>query len=349
MIQDVRIEGFKCFDSVQLKRLRRVNVIVGGNASGKTALLESLFIMSGGSSQLVWRTHVWRGNIHSNKIQISSGEFRDVWRDLFHLLDTDKKIFIQAKDNKRGMRSLKISFAPEESERSLDIDSPEISQPIEFAWTINNKRTSTIRVALPRASDEIRESGDLKMETWGAVFLSPLNPHPQDDIGRFSSLSKTKALGPVLEALSEEFPLIRNLSLGKHLGQDTVFADVSNLNEMVPIGSVSAGAKKFLSILLSIARASQGLVLIDELENGFHFSHYKSIWRRLADWGEGFSCQLFVSTHNRECLRALIPTVQRHPQWFSLVRLEKGNGTSRIRQFNAADLLAALEEEVEIR
>ena len=348
MFQDVQIEGFKCFQSVQLKRLRRVNVIVGGNASGKTALLEALFIMSGGSSNLVWRTNLWRGNIHSKELHISSSEFRDVWRDLFHLLDTDKKIFVQAKDNKKGLRSLSISFAPEESERSLDLDSSEIYQPIEFVWTVN-RRKFTIRVALPQATKELRESGDLKIEPWGATFLSPLNPHPQDDIRRFSLLSKTKALGPVLEALSEEFQLIRNLSLGKHLGQDTVFADVSNLSEMVPIGSVSAGSKRFLSILLSIATASQGIVLIDELENGFHFSHYESIWRRIANWGEGFSCQLFVSTHNRECLEALIPTAKTNPQWFSLVRLERGNGSSTIRQFTAGDLLAALEEEVEIR
>ena len=131
------------------------------------------------------------------------------------------------------------------------------------------------------------------------------------------------------QQITEEFPLVQSLSLEKHLGQDTIFADVSNLPEMVPLGAVSAGAKKFLSILLSIAKAPQGVVMIDELENGFHFSHYQSIWSRIADWGESFSCQLFVSTHNRECLEALIPTVRKHVPWFSLLRLEKGNGNSK--------------------
>ena len=42
MIDKLSIENFRCFKSVQLWDLKRVNIIVGENASGKTVLLEAI-------------------------------------------------------------------------------------------------------------------------------------------------------------------------------------------------------------------------------------------------------------------------------------------------------------------
>ena len=42
MITKLRISNFRCFKSLRLEGLRRLNLIIGLNASGKTALLEAL-------------------------------------------------------------------------------------------------------------------------------------------------------------------------------------------------------------------------------------------------------------------------------------------------------------------
>src|SRR5438552_1551730 len=110
MFQDLEILGFKCFESAKLQRLKRINVIVGGNASGKTALLESLFFMGGVSPEIVNRADIWRGTIGPT-IEFSAATFEDLWRQLFHGFDREGVIHISAHDNKRGPRSLEISFA----------------------------------------------------------------------------------------------------------------------------------------------------------------------------------------------------------------------------------------------
>ena len=42
MINEVKIENFRGFASLELKDLKRVNLLVGENDSGKTSLLEAV-------------------------------------------------------------------------------------------------------------------------------------------------------------------------------------------------------------------------------------------------------------------------------------------------------------------
>jgi AAA15 family ATPase/GTPase len=47
MIDRLIAKNFRCFESLDLPDLTRINVIVGDNASGKTALLEAIFFGAG--------------------------------------------------------------------------------------------------------------------------------------------------------------------------------------------------------------------------------------------------------------------------------------------------------------
>ncbi|MFZ0862026.1 MAG: AAA family ATPase, partial [Candidatus Sulfotelmatobacter sp.] len=58
MIESLTIENFRCFEKTTISDLRRVNVVVGNNGAGKTALLvdcRKVTITSCYASKLVWR------------------------------------------------------------------------------------------------------------------------------------------------------------------------------------------------------------------------------------------------------------------------------------------------------
>jgi AAA ATPase-like protein len=61
MIKSAEIRNFRCFDFVKLTDCRTLNVVVGPNASGKTAILESLFLALGVSPEIALRLRTWRG------------------------------------------------------------------------------------------------------------------------------------------------------------------------------------------------------------------------------------------------------------------------------------------------
>lgn len=60
MITAVEIRDFKCFEHVSISGLKRVNLLVGENGSGKTAFLEALFLAAGATPALHFRAQAWR-------------------------------------------------------------------------------------------------------------------------------------------------------------------------------------------------------------------------------------------------------------------------------------------------
>src|SRR5437660_1158818 len=62
MISSLTIEGYRCFEHFEMSGLGRVNLLVGKNNSGKTSVLEAIFLlMSQGDPLLVWQLLLRRG------------------------------------------------------------------------------------------------------------------------------------------------------------------------------------------------------------------------------------------------------------------------------------------------
>ena len=109
VIESLNVENFRCFKKLQLKGLKRINVIVGENASGKTALLESLFATIGTSAEIVFRLKRFRGYFETFKIQADRRAYESLWRDFFFDFDESNAISIMLQGSHRHTRSLKIT------------------------------------------------------------------------------------------------------------------------------------------------------------------------------------------------------------------------------------------------
>src|SRR5439155_18811872 len=60
MMTALRIEGYRGFDRFEINDLGRVNLLVRTNNSGKTSVLESLYLLaSGGDTAAFWKT-LWQ-------------------------------------------------------------------------------------------------------------------------------------------------------------------------------------------------------------------------------------------------------------------------------------------------
>ena len=83
---------------------------------------------------------------------------------------------------------------------------------------------------------------------------------------------------------------------------------------------------RFLSMALAFYQAREGMILIDEVENGFHYTVLPEVWRNLYKLSKDFNVQIFATTHSRKCIVAARDAfVAEGSQELCVFRLDQGN------------------------
>lgn len=349
MIESITIDNFRCFKHLELNELRRVNVIVGGNSSGKTALLESVFVV-GGNPEALLRIRQQRMGMPLTVFSNKEG-FEALWHHLFFNFDEESKIEIKSKGTGDNTRAVKIAYNKPKSTRVSLNESSASFVPLGFS-------TKEGRLLNEWKPFELRldKNGEIEvhptMPSVSKLSYYPSNiKHSPDEAGRrFSDLSKKGNSKHLVETVKLLYPFVEDLTLEIDAGSPMVFASVKGLNEKVPMQILSEGTYRMLAILIGIANTSKGVVLIDEIENGLYYETYEKVWQTLYKFAEVYQTQLFVTTHSKECLNAMHSIVTENANDFTLLRVEKDDeNTTVVRQFTGDNLISAIEIGVDPR
>ncbi len=363
MLNDVRITHFKCFRELYLQDLGAVNVIVGDSGSGKTALLESLFLSQSGTPEVILRLRVWRGLGNTVTLAVNKQSYEALWRNLFYGFDQKQAIRIVAHGSSGLARTLKVHYdkqAPSEISAPTregftkvsvgSTDSMAIT-PITFEYTHDTEGVPSTVIYQPSFQGDMMKLGIQPIPSLAAFFASSFASvvMPGEVAEQFSLLSKAKQAGKFITQMRKLFPRIRDISVEFEGNSPMLYCDVATMAEMVPIGLLSSGMHKLAALMLGIAHHSKGIVLIDELENGIYYKLLPEVWKALHSFAKAFNVQLFVSTHSKECLQAIGPLLDKHASDFRLIRMESAKGVSKAKVFTGKEFEAATVTEVEFR
>ncbi|MEI6135610.1 MAG: AAA family ATPase [Desulfomonile sp.] len=350
MIDTIKIQNFRCFESIQLSDCRRVNLIVGRNASGKTALLEAIFLASGASPELGLRIKGWRGE-GAIVVSAEQSSYESAWKDLFYKFNQTQAISIQFVGSAGFGRSLRILYelAPAfHLPLGQDVREIQTITPVVFVYTDENGKEYKVSPIVAQGALTI---GAVALPPMNSTFFPTQSPVPvQQYVGFYSALSKQKKESVVVKLLRTEFPFIRDISaeMGSS-GLWVLYASLDELPEKIPVTLLSSGVTKLLFILLAIAMQPNGILLIDEIENGFYFDRLQSIWSLILRFASEYNVQIFASTHSRECLEAAADVGKNQRDKFGIIRTVKVKGTVEIRQFDGRRFVDAMDEGIEIR
>ena len=353
MIESLEISNFRGFESLKLKNLGRVNVLVGDNGSGKTALLESLFLTGGIGPEIYLRTRAWRGAGEKMLVNLERDQYEALWKELFYGLDQNRAVVIKFVDSDSGERQLRIYYDAAQTQlMPLDMkvrtsyESGDI-HPISFDWRTEKgkeqKATVTVTPQGVMQLPNIENLYPMMFLSSGTIFA------PEENAKRFSFLSRRNRQHSVIKIIQSLFPIVKDLSVEIVAGAAGLYASVAGLEEKIAVGSLSAGITKYLAILFGIAAFPKGVVIIDEIENGFFYKKYADVWRGITSLAAEHETQLFVSTHSIECLQAALPVISENPSQFTLLRTERRERDCTVKYFSGKDLQAGLEQQIEFR
>ncbi len=356
MLKSFTAHNFRCFKSVELPDLRRINLVVGKNAAGKTALLEAIRFGLAGTPQVLWQMNAARGAINYFPQPPTREQFEAFWNSHFYNFDPTNPILSECVDSSGRKATLKVYYDPKKAVTPLP---PQPGQPA----------ASLVSTIIPLAFDRtdfsgkhsvlhgsVHPQGALNLEngpelgTVSEFYSSTWQNNPQQTAQWFSQLSVQKREPEVIREVVKEFgSLVKDLTVLSPTPYSAVYADVPHLKEKIPLSLISSGINKFVTILAAILTRGQGVLLIDEIENGIYYEAFPSLWKTILRLAKTYQTQIFASTHSLECIRGLLPSTKDNEEEIMLLRAERQNGSSGITPITGEFFEAALEQNFEVR
>ncbi len=78
----------------------------------------------------------------------------------------------------------------------------------------------------------------------------------------------------------------------------------------LPLGSMGDGMIRTLQYVLAVFRAKNGILLIDEFENGLHWRVQEKIWQMLFKLARDLNIQIFATTHSEDTIKSFSTVAQ---------------------------------------
>jgi hypothetical protein len=135
-------------------------------------------------------------------------------------------------------------------------------------------------------------------EVWTS---EPFNPFRLARL--FGELQIRGKEGPVVAALKLLFPELASLFVASRSNQVLLFAALTS-GLRVPLSLLGEGITRLAIILITGLSQVGGVWVIDEIENGIHYSVLPNVWRVILDTAESQNRQVFCTTHSREAVMA---------------------------------------------
>src|SRR5438128_785497 len=101
---------------------------------------------------------------------------------------------------------------------------------------------------------------------------------------------------------------------------------------------------------LALVNAKDGILLIDEFENGLYYSVQPDVWLLIFQVARRINVQVFATTHSWDCVEAFEKAASGdHQEDGLLIRLESKQSDIAATVFDARQLGIATREHIEVR
>jgi len=225
----------------------------------------------------------------------------------------------------------------------LELRGQVIGLRLEYAG-LNDSVGPVVSEVVLRGKELVAVSG-AKLPLMRGTFITPF---ANDWREAFSGVQKQKRVAEVVELLREIEPDLMDLRLLDPPG--LLYAD-TGAPELIPVNLMGGGVARFLNIALAILNLPNGLLLIDEIENGLDYSSQQRLWDAIFSWAQKLNVQVFASTHSMECIKAFSDGAEAglFGADAKLFRIERKEDKFRAVEYTREVLAQSLESEWEVR
>jgi len=358
MYENLQVDNFRGLRHLELPVLAPVTILTGRNNVGKTSVLEALFLHSCGPRAAQALLTILRPYRLPGSMNVEFSRQSTPWEMAFFDRNPSEPIHISGQvDGRRvdvGLSAprdrLSGSLTPDlhstassstgtlttvpsysySMRITIDTESGESAEPEhrEFVQTVSAQLGQA--VLGPSGIQQIGgvslelKPGDNSDALVFSYFLGPQSRSLQAELAqRYTSIrlnGKEKLFLRAMRAIEPDIKTIEILASGTPALYVTLRG-----GPPLPMSAMGEGMIAVANFAAAILEQQGGLVLIDEIENGIHYTALEKVWREIGHAVGEAGAQVVASTHSHECVRAAYTAFRDNPEALQLLQLRSGD------------------------
>ncbi|MFO1261766.1 MAG: ATP-binding protein [Rhodoferax sp.] len=367
MITSVEISKYRGFESFQIGKLARVNLLVGRNNCGKTALLESVhFLASGGDPSVLVDVATRRGEyVFGSREESGQIDISHFFHG--HEVCVGSRFEISGSGGVYPVVVEATSLGDSEADSEL-FEYPRSLPPPALAMRVSCGRGAAIRARTFYLSEDGALLVDPRrgVHRWfrderragpSIAFISPESLVPGALGGMWNQVLREKQEREVREAMGlleddlDDIVFQTGESMNRYSpSRSGVLVSFKGDRRRVPLGSMGDGMRRLLALSISLINAKGGYLIIDEIDTGFHYSIMAKMWALVVKTAVRNDIQVFATTHSADCIRGLGVLCDRDPELRKQVAAHKiERHLKHSVALTGSDIMDAVRQDIEIR
>jgi AAA15 family ATPase/GTPase len=376
MLKSFQIKNFRLFQHIEVERLNRVNLIVGKNNSGKSTFLEAVELYASNASpsviidlvesrQETWFSEAQVQHYHfaENPVRhlffehkmpllgeqgIVLGEVRSVPR-----LNINTAAYHNTDDDGNNIKIIRVYAI------QLSLFDQDYLSDIDFFLVAEEGEKTRRLLRLDRGIKDTRRFASRSLyETdikyiWQIVSTENMSNRKLAALWDLTNLTNLES--EVISALHliddrvSGVAFVEDISRGSSGENRIPLVKIKGIDEPLPLKSMGDGMTRLFHIIVALVNAKNGILLIDEFENGLHWSVQPKIWDVVFQLSEKLNVQIFATTHSRDCILGFDKAWNKYPDLGAFFRLDNKDGSIKVTEYTSETLTDSLEMDVEVR
>ncbi|MCJ2367607.1 AAA family ATPase [Aeromonas dhakensis] len=321
--QSIHLGKFKQFDSIDIPELSKINIFAGINNSGKTTLLEGLYLLSrmGDIKDLV---NIYKYRRKSLDIASTQAQFDAM----------PSQFLISANFNGRDIAL--------DGQKQFDSD-------------LKNQHgfIGSVQSCCIIDSDTTNHSADFLVKN--IIYKSNRNDilcnslismsSSTDDVDVFRECyvksvkngAKRKIVDFIRANIDDKIIDIELIHDG-----NTFYVSHIDDERSSELSQYGDGLQKIFYLAIKIAACENGVIFLDEVENGIHKSLFWEFARLIHSFTTEYNVQLFVTSHSKECIDAFL-SLKEYVDDISSYSLGKDDNGITLKRYSGKQLEKLIE------
>jgi energy-coupling factor transporter ATP-binding protein EcfA2 len=298
VLQKLSLIAYRGVSGLELENLTPVSLVVGANNSGKSSILEAagLFLRPPDPTQ-------WVNAVRHRDVDMSLVD--GLW-SLFPGGET-----LHPDDGPSTSEQIAIRGSTANGERFVEARCF-ASQSVGADAEAVSARVEVMVDGLPAVTMKFPSSAAPahQVPVYRVFTVTPATHYSTkalvEHLSRVVDEGKKQLAVALLQVFDKD---VEDLDVIASLGREAVRV-THRTRGVVDLASFGDGMRRSAALALALTRASQGVLLVDEIEAGIHHSVLRPVLARLLEAAAASRVQILATTHSLEAVDALLDCVQ---------------------------------------